>query len=77
VQFVMSREGDDDGAHWHAESTVPNPRRRRVAVGRYLECLGEILIPPEEDQIESHVVVFKPFRVGLKGTSFGSISFIF
>lgn len=37
----MSREGDYDGAHWHSQSALPDPRRRRVAVGGYLECVGE------------------------------------
>ena len=37
----MSREGDDDGAHRHSESALPDPGRRWMAVGGYLECLGE------------------------------------
>jgi len=58
----MSREGDDDGANWHSESTLPNPGRRRVAVGRYLECLGEHSYPLK-DQIGPHVL-FMQFCVG-------------
>lgn len=40
----MSREGDYDGAHRHSESALPDSWRRRLAVGRYLECLGESII---------------------------------